>query len=108
MLPNMSSTVKKFLQDVTHISISTTLVSGRPQETPTQTSIKAVVENPTPESLSQDQLRNSLRYKSVWTVETPLNIDDKIIHNGITYRIISPSDWSEYGYYETVAEEVKE
>lgn len=108
MLPNMKSTVERFLQDITHISVSSTLTNGRPVESKASSSIKAVVQNPTPESLSQDQLRNSLRYKTVWTTTQALNIDDQIIHNGITYRIISPSNWSEYGYYEAIAEEVKE
>ena len=106
MLPNMSSTVASFSQPITYVTVTTLLVNGIPSETKVETTINAVVEVPTAEVIANNQLSSSMNYRSIWSV-SELSVGDHIKKNGKEYKIISVNDWSDYGYYEAIGEELK-
>jgi hypothetical protein len=102
----MSNTVNRFAQPVTYVTISTVLVNGIPSNTPVETTINAVVEVPTAEAIVNNQLSSSMNYRTIWSV-SQLEVGDHFKHNSKEYKIVSVNDWSDYGYYEAIGEELK-
>lgn len=107
MLPNMSRTVKRFGTPYTLKSVSQTVVNFRPVETETESIIKAVMQSASPTLLNVLDVDTSLRYCQVHTCDNALE-NDIIVINGGEYRLIKGRDYSQYGFVEFVAEEIKQ
>lgn len=108
MIPNMSFVLGAFQTDVmlnTYERQSVDFV-----ETMVLTSsvaIKSVVQPAQAEQLKAIGIVDfSLRYIQVHS-QTELNVAHYIVYQGVSYKIITPSDYQLYGYSEVVAEEVK-
>ena len=108
MIPNMSFVLGVFETNVTLNTYAKTSVNF--VETivlVSSESIKAVVQPAQAEQLKAIGIVDfSLRYIQVHSV-TELLVGQYVIYDGITYKIITPSDYQLYGYSEVVAEEVK-
>ena len=105
-LPNMSSVLTAFEQTIILKSIVQTVVDHRPVDTPTPNTIKAVVQVAEKEKLQIEIVDWSLQYLMVHS-KTSFTINDLIEYKGKDFKIIDLGDYSDYGYYESIAEEVK-
>lgn len=103
---NVNRALDRYLQTVHYTTISRTTVDFEETLTPTVTIIKAVVQPANPEKLNVDQIDWSLKYRLIHSNQ-PLVMGDYVRHDGIEYKLIAPSDWSDYGYYRAIGEEVK-
>lgn len=106
MLPNLSSIVLRFAQDITKRSVTQTVVNHIPQETKIDTIIKATITTPQPEDLQNIEIDTSLKYKLAHSVDE-ITINDRFVHQNIEYKVISESNRSDYGYYRVLGEEVQ-
>jgi len=106
MLPNLSAVLQTFEQTVKLKTIIQTVSNHRPQESESTTLIKAVVQPEQPENLNIDNLNYSLRYINVHSTAA-MSVRDKIEYKDTDYRIIRVSRFDDYGYYRSIAEEVK-
>lgn len=104
--PNLSHVVLKDAETITLQSMVQTVVNHRPVNTPTPKDIKARVSTPTSEDLKQLEVDTSLKYQLIHCVE-PVKVNDRFTYNGVTYKIISSNDRSNYGFYRAVGEEIK-
>lgn len=105
-LPNMANVLTASEQSVKLKRITQSIVNHRPVETVAETIINAVVQVAEKEKLQIAIVDWSLRYLMVHS-KVPFTINDLIEHKSKNYKIIDLGDWSDYGYYESVAEEVK-
>lgn len=105
-LPNVSSVLDCYLQTVQYTTIDRTTVDFIDTLVPTVINIEAVVQPANPEKLNIDQIDWSLKYRLIHS-KHQLQMGDYVRHNGIEYTLIIPSDWSDYGYYRSIGEEVK-
>lgn len=104
-LPDLSSVLKVFEQNVTHKTITQSIVNYRPTEQEASTTIKAVVQVAEPEDLKIEGINYSLRYLKIHTI-APVKVRDLITYNNTDYRIIKIQNYGDYGYYECTAVEV--
>lgn len=107
MLPNMSRTIKRFAEPYTLKSVTQAVVNFRPVDSSTTSTIKAVVQSASPTLLNVLDVDTSLRYYQVHTCDNALE-NDIIVINGGDYRLIKGRDYSQYGFVEFVAEEIKQ
>lgn len=106
MLPNLSSTVRRFERPVTLHSVIQTIVNYEPVNTETDTAERAVVQPANKDRLNPDLVDWSLDYKTMHSrFETSLN--DRVTVEGVKYKIFELGRYNMYGYYESVLEEIK-
>ncbi len=105
-LPNMSGVLTRFEQTVILKKVTQTVVYHRPVESTVDTSIKAVVQVAEKEKLQIEIIDWSLEYLMIHS-KSQFDINDLIEYKSKNYKIIDLGNWSDYGYYESVAEEVK-
>ena len=105
-LPNMANVLTAFEQSVKLKRITQSIVNHRPVETPAETTINAVVQVAEKEKLQIAIVDWSLQYLMVHS-KIPFAINDLIEYKSKNFKIIDLGNWSDYGYYESVAEEVK-
>ena len=106
MLPDLSNAIKRFSQAVNLLRTTEKIVNHLPTEIEETIQIQAVIQPADKEKLTMDNLNYSLKYIQVNGLE-PLKINDKISYKGTNYRIISLNDFSDYGYFEGIGEEIK-
>ena len=106
MLPNMSDTLNQFAQTVKHKTVVTTTVDFQSSTVITEVPISAVVQIADKDKLSVESIDWNKEYLQVHTSKI-LAINDFIVKNTKDYKVISLSDYSDYGYYESICEEVK-
>ena len=105
-LPNMGNVLTRFEQSVKLKKTTQSIVDHRPVETTAETTINAVIQVAEKEKLQIAIVDWSLQYLMVHS-KTSFTINDLIEYKGKDYKIIDLGNWSDYGYYESVAEEVK-
>lgn len=105
-LPNLSKTVLRFAQTVTKRTPVQSVVNHLPVKTYADTSIKATITTPTSTDMISVEVDTSLSYKLIHSVES-IKIDDIIVHQSTSYRIISLSNRVDYGYFRAIGEEVQ-
>ncbi len=108
-LPDMSQALSAWEQSVTHRTIvkttnPTTFVTTNAN---TDTVIKAVVQVGQPDDLSVSDIDYSLRVIKVHTKSSLSNSNSFIIYKGTTYKIIQVKDYSDYGYYRALCQQVR-
>jgi len=106
MLPNLSQTIFRLSQPIKLIKIVETIVNHRPVETETTTDIRAVIQPADKEKINKDGLDYSLEYIQVHSLDG-IQINDIIEYKGKRYRAYENSNYSDYGYYENIMEEIK-
>jgi hypothetical protein len=103
----MADILTEWEQSLTLKTVTTTTVDFEPQQTVTPEPIRGVVQVAKPQELNADQVDWSLRYIKVHS-KSLINVGQYVEYKGTNYRVITPSNWQDYGYSEVVAEEVKE
>lgn len=88
------------------ITRTTTSVDFVETTTDTEETIPAIVQVAQPEELKVDIVDYSKRYLQVHSVH-PMAVGQYIRWKSVLHKIIKVSDYSDYGYYETVAEQEK-
>lgn len=106
MLPDMSGVLDRFLQNVTIGTVTQTVVNHRPVDTHVDLATQAVVQPANKEKLNPDIVDWSLIYKQVHS-KVEIKIGDFLTVSGKKYKAVELGDYNEYGYYETIFEEVK-
>ena len=106
MLPDMSDALADWERSVLHGTVTQSVVDHRVVKTYVDSTIKAVVQPADKERLNIDVVDWSKKYILLHT-KVALGMGDKISVDNATYAIISASDYSKYGYYESVGEEIK-
>lgn len=109
MIPNMSRTVARMAIPFTYIKI-VVYDGGFTDTTDTiESDINGVIQIPSDETLQAQGLDLSINYRQVHiTNETGVTprIGDQIKYNNKNFKIKSFRDFSDYGYYEFIAEEL--
>lgn len=109
MLPNMKSTIKKFSQSFTYVKV--VVYDGGFEDTKDDIEyvISGVIQIPQDKTLQALDLDVSISYRQVHiptdTGVTPRN-NDLIKFNNKNFKVIKFRDFSDYGYYEFIVEEV--
>lgn len=106
MLPNMAEVLDDFLQPVKTKIVTVTTVDFVPTETIVETDILAVVQVAQKEKLNPQAIDWSKRYLQVHSKE-PLDMRALVEYQGKDYKVFELNDYSDYGYYEAICEEVK-
>lgn len=106
-LPNVSAALTQWQQPMKIYKIVKTIVNFKVVETPTVINFSGVVQAGTPEQLIQKpEGQRSWRWSSIWILPgVDVSVDDIIESLGKKYRVMSKTDWVQYGY---VALEVSE
>ena len=109
MLPDVSHALDTWLQDLTLRIVSKTYDdedSFDPTFVFTDTAIQGVIQVAKPEEVNADNVDVSLRYLRVHT-KSLVAVGQFLIDRSISYKIIDVSNWSDGGYYEVTAEQVR-
>jgi hypothetical protein len=101
-LPQVSEALLEWFQPLTFVAITKTQVNFRVQETETIIETQGVRQ---PLSAQEVQMKPEGQRKWKWELiqtlpDITLNVDDIIIFKNTRYRVMSRSDWAEYGYFE--------
>jgi hypothetical protein len=108
LLPNVSSNVLMFCQWVTIGNNTQTVVGFDPVQTPTYQTIKATIQTADPERLRIDNVDFSLKYIYVHSLPpSVIKINDTCVYQGLNYKCIVGDKLTDYGYLESIFEEVK-
>lgn len=99
-LPNMASAVSAWMQSLSFSLVTKTIVDFVETETLITVLTKGVrVPLKPQELLIKPEGQRSWRWEHIFALTTlELNIDDIIIFDSRKYRVMSKSDYSEYGY----------
>lgn len=106
MLPNVSAAIATWESAYTVKTVTTTTVDFLPVtsiSTRVQLLMAQVADK---ESLQMDTLDWSLEYLMVHS-RFPLQMEEIIVYKGRDFVIVRRGEWSDYGYFEVVAEEMK-
>lgn len=106
MLPNKSKTLRKWEQDVILKTVTRTTVDFEDVVVITPQPIKAVVQVASAEQLKAFDIDWSLRYLQIHS-SSLIDVGQFIEYQGLNYKVISPSNYQDYGFSEVIAEEVK-
>ena len=106
MIPNMSDVLTDFEQIVQLKTTTQTIVNYRPVISSILTSFRAVVQPADKQNLQVADIDMSKEYLLIHS-KTGLKINDIVVYKGKDYIIKTLGDFSDYGYYESIAEEVK-
>lgn len=106
MLPDMSDVLDEFLQPVSLSTVTQSIVDHRPVDTESVAAIMAVVQPANREKLNPAIVDWSLDYLQVHT-KVSVKIGDFLTHSGLKYKAVELGNYSDYGYYETIFEQVK-
>jgi len=106
-LPNLSGAIIGFEQNIEFFNISKITVDGQTTPTPIdQATIRASVQVARPQDIQVDQVDESLKYIQVHA-RTLIEIYSFLTYKSINYKLISSGDWSDYGYFRAIGEQVK-
>ena len=106
MIPDMSDVLLEWEQTVILKTVSTTTINFVKSTVIVPSDILAVVQVASAETLRPLEVDSSLRYMTFHS-RLALDVGQYVEHNGIDYKLITPSHWADYGYSECVGEEVK-
>lgn len=105
-LPNVSSAFVGWAQPVTLKTVTTETVRFESVKTVTCKPFEAVVQPTKKNTLNADTLDWSRRHLTFHSV-TEMLLGQLVEYKGADYKIVEVADWSEYGYYEAIAEQTK-
>lgn len=100
MLPDMSPALSGLLQPVTFILISKANINGLVQEIQTVINTRAVRQPFSAQKLSiRPEGQRAWRWETIHaTVDLILKPDDRILWDGIYFRVMDKYDYKEYAY----------
>jgi len=103
---NLSNTIKRLSVPLSLVKVTTTIVNHVPTETEVISNIKAVVQPADKDKINKDKLDYTLKYIQVNNLEEIL-INDIVEYKGIRYKAFENADYTDYGYYESIMEQIK-
>lgn len=103
---DVSDVLDDFKQTIIYRVTTTTTIDFQPTETITDTDIEAVVQVAQKENLNVEAIDWSKQYLQIHSND-PLEIGQKVVYKSKEFKIIDLNDYSDYGYYEITAEEIK-
>ena len=103
---NVADVINDLKQPIIYRATTTTTVDFQPTETITDTDINAVVQVAQKENLNVEAIDWSKQYLQIHAND-PLEIGQKVVYKSKEFKIIDLNDYSDYGYYEITAEEIK-
>jgi len=106
MLPNVGGVLKSFTKKVVLQRVTQEIIEHKPVENISEVEIEAVVQPANKESLTLDNVNYSLSYIQINTT-IPIKIGDYVLDKGKKYKIVELEDFSDYGFYKAIGEEVK-
>lgn len=106
MMPDMSSTVLEFAQSLTFKTSVQTVVNYEPVITYTTTTKQGVIYPSKSDDLKSLLIDNTLAYYTVITIDN-LDINDLLSYKSKDFKLFSKQDFSDYGYYQFIFEEIK-
>lgn len=106
MLPDMSDTLTEWEQAVILKTAVRTTVDFEPSVVITPENIRAVVQPATPEQLSALDIDISLKYR-LFHSKVLISMGQYVEFQGVNYKVVTPSDWTDYGFSEVIGEQVK-
>ena len=107
MIPDMTNVLTAFEQDVTITTTTQTIVDFKPVLTDSDVETRAVVQVASADVLKALNIDSS---QSLYQIHSKYEMKNNDILKGykdIELRIIKTSNYSEYGYYEVIGEEIK-
>lgn len=109
MIPNMARTIRRKSILFTYVSITIDNTGFEDVKVKTEHEIKGVIQIPQDETLQALILDVSLNYRQVHITSNlgvvPKN-NDQFKYNGKNYKVMRFRNYSEYGYYEFIGEEL--
>jgi hypothetical protein len=101
-LPDMSTTLLDYFQQMTFTVIVKTVVNYVLVETPTSTSFQGVWQPLSPQKIAMKDIGQR---EWQWNMlhadpSLSLSVDDEIVYNGTQFRVDSKTDYTSYGYIE--------
>ena len=107
MQHDLSDALDEFLQPITHRSLDIQNVNYKPSVTATDRTIFASVKVENPAKINKQTVDFNLRYIQIYTKDEGVKVGDSVIHKGVEYSLYSGSDYSDYGAYKFMGEELK-
>lgn len=107
MLPQLGFVVEMYAVPVTVRSVVQDVVDHKPVETFTDIEVTATAQPASHESLTIGDIDFSLQYLQVHS-QSELEIGYRVIFQGKSFKIVNLGDYNLYGYYTSVAEEMKD
>ena len=105
-LPDMSGVLDAFSQLIPLTKKTTFTVDFDKKEECVDTTISAVVQPAQKEDLTITNVDWSKSYVLVHS-KTAIDINNEITWNGRRYKIVTLGNYEDYGYFETIGEEIK-
>ena len=101
ILPNMSSVIDQFTQEITLIKLTEVIDKGFVTYTEQEINFIGVVEPVKPENLKvRPEGERGWKYQEIYTTtEQNLKIAEKIKYAGTRYKIIEVNNYEAYGYF---------
>lgn len=106
ILPNVAQAVQLLERQHTYRNYVKTRVDFVDTFVPNDTQIFMVVQPAERTKLAIDQVDDSLEYIQVHSRQR-LQVNNFILFEGMEYKVITPGNYGQYGYWEQVGEEVK-
>lgn len=106
MLPDMAGVLDEFSRPVSLSTVTQSVVGFKPVDTESKSTIQAVIQPANKNKINPDIIDWSLDYKTMHS-KIAVKAGDFFTENGVKYKAVENSDYSVYGYYETLFEEVK-
>ena len=103
MLPDMSDVLTEWEVPVTIKTVTQATVDFEPADIVAARTINAVVQNAQHDQLTTAQIETGQRYLMVHA-KTNLYRGEFIEYQGKDYKFTNDANWSDYGYYEAIAE----
>lgn len=107
ILPDMSSAVNLWADDVVMTQSTQTTIDFEPQQMDIVRTIKATIQPAQKARLNPDKIDWSKKHVQVHSVNDEVSIGETFIHLGETYRIVDSGDFTRYGFTDAVGEQVK-
>lgn len=109
MIPNMARTVKRKSIPFTYVSITINNTGFEDVNIKTEHKIKGVIQIPQDETIQALNLDFSLNYRQIH-ISSDLNVtpknNDEFKYKGKNYKVVRFRDFSDYGYFEFIGEEL--
>lgn len=102
MIPQITSALNGWQQDITLITITQSVVDYETVNTESSITFKGVVQPLSPEQLKilPTEQRSWKNLQIHTKINLSLSTNDKVTYNGLTYKILAVNDYSAYNYYE--------
>lgn len=107
MLPDVSDALEEWVSDYTVKTLTRTTVDFEPVDVVTPRTVRAMVQPADPQRLQTlAGLDWSLKYITIHSLDA-VAVGEYIEYRGVDYKLVSATDWSDYGYYKAIGEQTK-